>query len=127
MRNFIVKALKGIGLVLLLIVMASILVFYNAPSKEDMKIRAGKEKDEKELSALMVRCENYVRGVVINKSTLDFPFSGLSKWKGDDGNLYATREFNAKNKFGLEQKYKASCIESEGGKTQYRIDELIGN
>jgi len=49
------------------------------------------------------------------------------RWQGNDGKFYATQEFSAKNKFGLEQKFRAVCIEEKDGKTDYRIEEISGS
>ncbi|MDF3789018.1 hypothetical protein P3S37_27150, partial [Enterobacter hormaechei] len=86
-----------------------------------------KELTDKKLDELRDACESYVRMSVINKSTLDMSVFGSNRWLGDDGKFYVTQEFSAKNKFGLEQKFRAECIEDKDGKTDYRLVEMNGS
>lgn len=99
----------------------------NKPSEQEKKQKEAKELTDKKLDELRDACEAYVRMSVINKSTLDMSVFGSNRWLGDDGKFYATQEFSAKNKFGLEQKFRAECIEDKDGKTDYRLVEMNGS
>lgn len=121
------KIFKTIGMLVLLIVVIIVAAVVNKPTEQEKKQKEAKELADKKLDELRNACEAYVRKSVINKSTLDMSAFGSNRWLGNDGKLYATQEFSAKNKFGLEQKFRAECIEDKDGKTDYRLVEMNGS
>lgn len=127
LKKIFKKILRTIGLLLLLIVVIIVAALVNKPSEQEKKQKEAKELTDKKLDELRDACEAYVRMSVINKSTLDMSEFGSNRWLGDDGKFYATQEFSAKNKFGLEQKFRAECIEDKDGKTDYRLVEMNGS
>lgn len=127
LKKIFKKILRTIGLLLLLIVVIIVAALVNKPSEQEKKPKEAKELTDKKLDELRDACEAYVRMSVINKSTLDMSVFGSNRWLGDDGKFYATQEFSAKNKFGLEQKFRAECIEDKDGKTDYRLVEMNGS
>jgi len=127
LKKIFKKILRTIGLLLLLVVVIIVAALVNKPSEQEKKQKEAKELTEKKLDELRDACEAYVRMSVINKSTLDMSVFGSNRWLGNDGKFYATQEFSAKNKFGLEQKFRAECIEDKDGKTDYRLVEMNGS
>ncbi|ELE9749406.1 hypothetical protein RM416_004854 [Enterobacter kobei] len=127
LKKIFKKILRTIGLLLLLIVVIIVAALVNKPSEQEKKQKEAKELTDKKLDELRDACEAYVRMSVINKSTLDMSVFGSNRWLGDDGKFCATQEFSAKNKFGLEQKFRAECIEDKDGKTDYRLVEMNGS
>lgn len=127
LKKILKKILKTIGMLILLIVVVGIAAVVNKPTEAEKKQKEAKELSDKKLDDLRGACEAYVRMSVINKSTLDMSVFGSNRWLGDDGKFYATQEFSAKNKFGLEQKFRAECIEDKDGKTDYRLVEMNGS
>lgn len=127
LKKIFKKILRTIGLLLLLIVVIIVAALVNKPSEQEKKQKEAKELTDKKLDELRDACEAYVRMSVINKSTLDMSVFGSNRWLGDDGKFYATQEFSSKNKFGLEQKFRAECIEDKDGKTDYRLVEMNGS
>jgi len=127
LKKILKKILKTIGMLILLIVVVGIAAVVNKPTEAEKKQKEAKELSDKKLDDLRGACEAYVRMSVINKSTLDMSVFDSKRWLGSDGNFYATQEFSAKNKFGLEQKFRAVCIEGKDGKTDYRIEEMTSN
>ena len=127
LNKIIKKILRTIGLLLLLVVVIFVAAVVNKPTEQEKKQKEAKELADKKLEELRNACEAYVRKSVINKSTLDMSASGSNRWLGNDGKFYATQEFSAKNKFGLEQKFRAECIEDKDGKTDYRLVEMNGS
>lgn len=127
LKKILKKILKTIGMLILLIVVVGIAAVVNKPTEAEKKQKEAKELSDKKLDELRGACEAYVRMSVINKSTLDMSVFGSNRWLGDDGKFYATQEFSAKNKFGLEQKFRAVCIEDKDGKTDYRLEEMSGS
>ena len=127
LKKIFKKILRTIGLLLLLIVVIIVAALVNKPSEQEKKQKEAKELTDKKLDELRDACESYVRMSVINKSTLDMSVFGSNRWLGDDGKFYVTQEFSAKNKFGLEQKFRAECIEDKDGKTDYRLVEMNGS
>ena len=127
LNKIIKKILRTIGLLLLLLVVIFVAAVVNKPTEQEKKQKEAKELADKKLDELRNACEAYVRKSVINKSTLDMSVFGSNRWLGDDGKFYATQEFSAKNKFGLEQKFRAECIEDKDGKTDYRLVEMNGS
>ena len=127
LKKIFKKILRTIGLLLLLVVVIIVAALVNTPSEQEKKQKEAKELTDKKLDELRDACEAYVRMSVINKSTLDMSVFGSNRWLGDDGKFYATQEFSAKNKFGLEQKFRAECIEDKDGKTDYRLVEMNGS
>ncbi|EFH3905369.1 hypothetical protein ACJHW1_06525 [Escherichia sp. WS2328_2] len=121
------KIFKTIGMLFLLIVVIIVAAVVNKPTEQEKKQKEAKELADKKLDELRNACEAYVRKSVINKSTLDMSAFGSNRWLGNDGKFYATQEFSAKNKFGLEQKFRAECIEDKDGKTDYRLVEMNGS
>ncbi|HGG8714672.1 hypothetical protein [Enterobacter asburiae] len=121
------KIFKTIGMLVLLIVVIIVAAVVNKPTEQEKKQKEAKELADKKLDELRNACEAYVRKSVINKSTLDMSAFGSNRWLGNDGKFYATQEFSAKNKFGLEQKFRAECIEDKDGKTDYRLVEMNGS
>lgn len=124
LKKILMKILKTIGLLILLIIVICIAAVLNKPSEVEKKQKEAKELSDTKLDELRGACEAYVKKSVVNKSTLDMSTFGAKRWQGNDGKLYATQEFSAKNKFGLEQKFRAICIEEKDGKTDYRIEEI---
>lgn len=114
-------------MIVLLIVVVGIAAVVNKPTEVEKKQKEAKELSDKKLDELRNACEAYVKMSVINKSTLDMSVFDAKRWQGSDGKFYATQEFSAKNKFGLEQKFRAVCIEEKDGKTDYRIEEVTGS
>ncbi|WP_165431054.1 hypothetical protein [Atlantibacter hermannii] len=127
LRKICIKILKTIGLLTLLFVVIVIASTVNRPTEEERKQKEEKELSDKKLDDLRRMCEAYVKMSVINKSTLDMSVFDAKRWQESDGKNYATQEFRAKNKFGLEQKFRAVCIEDKHGKTDFRIEEIIGS
>ncbi|MCR4005113.1 hypothetical protein [Enterobacter hormaechei] len=127
LKKMLRKTLKTIGMLLLLVVVIIVAALVNKPTEQKKKQKEAKELTDKKLDELRDACESYVRMSVINKSTLDMSVFGSNRWLGDDGKFYATQEFSAKNKFGLEQKFRAECIEDKDGKTDYRLVEMNGS
>ncbi|EPV8382720.1 hypothetical protein ACWASM_001366 [Enterobacter cloacae] len=127
LKKMLRKTLKTIGMLLLLVVVIIVAALVNKPTEQEKKQKEAKELTDKKLDELRDACEAYVRMSVINKSTLDMSVFGSNRWLGDDGKFYATQEFSAKNKFGLEQKFRAECIEDKDGKTDYRLVEMNGS
>ena len=127
LRRILKKILKTIGMFILLIVVVGIAAVVNKPTEAEKKQKEAKELSDKKLDELRSACEIYVKMSVINKSTLDMSTFDAKRWQGDDGKFYATQEFSAKNKFGLEQKFRAVCVEDKGGKTDYRLEEISGS
>lgn len=127
LKKIFKKILRTIGLLLLLVVVIIVAALVNKHSEQEKKQKEAKELTDKKLDELRDACEAYVRMSVINKSTLDMSVFGSNRWLGDDGKFYATQEFSAKNKFGLEQKFRAECIEDKDGKTDYRLVEMNGS
>lgn len=127
LKKIFKKILKTIGMMVLLIVVVGIAAVLNKPSEAEKKQKEAKELSNTKLDELRAACETYVKKSVINKSTLDMSVLGTKRWQGNDGKFYATQEFSAKNKFGLEQKFRAVCIEEKDGKTDYRLEELTRN
>lgn len=121
------KIFKTIGMLVILIVVIIVAAVVNKPTEQEKKQKEAKELADKKLDELRNACEAYVRKSVINKSTLDMSAFGSNRWLGNDGKFYATQEFSAKNKFGLEQKFRAECIEDKDGKTDYRLVEMNGS
>ncbi len=121
------KIFKTIGMLVLLIVVIIVAAVVNKPTEQEKKQKEAKELADKKLDELRNACEAYVRKSVINKSTLNMSAFGSNRWLGNDGKFYATQEFSAKNKFGLEQKFRAECIEDKDGKTDYRLVEMNGS
>ncbi|EKS7197610.1 hypothetical protein O8H73_000711 [Enterobacter ludwigii] len=121
------KIFKTIGMLVLLIIVIIVAAVVNKPTEQEKKQKEAKELADKKLDELRNACEAYVRKSVINKSTLDMSAFGSNRWLGNDGKFYATQEFSAKNKFGLEQKFRAECIEDKDGKTDYRLVEMNGS
>lgn len=127
LKKLLMKFLKFIGGFILLLVVIGIAAVANKPSEEEKRQKEAKELADVSLDRLRNGCEAYARRSVINKSTLDMSVFGAKRWQGSDGNFYATQEFSAKNKFGLEQKFRAVCIEGKDGKTDYRLEEISGS
>lgn len=127
LKKILKKILKTIGMLILLIVVVGIAAVVNKPTEAEKKQKEAKELSDKKLDELRRACEAYVRMSVINKSTLDMSVFGAKRWQSNDGKFYATQEFSAKNKFGLEQKFRAICIEDKNGKTDYRLVEMNGS
>ncbi len=127
LNKIIKKILRTIGLLLLLLVVIFVAAVVNKPTEQEKKQKEAKELADKKLDELRNACEAYVRKSVINKSTLDMSVFGAKRWQSNDGKFYATQEFSAKNKFGLEQKFRAICIEDKNGKTDYRLEEMNGS
>lgn len=127
LKRIFKKILKTIGMVVLLIVVVGIAAVVNKPNEAEKKQKEVKELSDKKLDELRNACEAYIKMSVINKSTLDMSVFGAKRWQGSDGKFYATQEFSAKNKFGLEQKFRAVCIQEKDGKTDYRIEEVTGS
>ncbi|HCM9473666.1 TPA: hypothetical protein QHS54_002245 [Enterobacter roggenkampii] len=127
LNKIIKKILRTIGLLLLLVVVIFVAAVVNKPTDQEKQQKEAKELADKKLDELRDACEAYVRKSVINKSTLDMSVFGSNRWLGNDGKFYATQEFSAKNKFGLEQKFRAECIEDKDGKTDYRLVEMNGS
>lgn len=126
-KKMLRKTLKTLGMLLLLIVVIFVAAVVNKPTEQEKKQKEAKELADKKLEELRNACEAYVRKSVINKSTLDMSAFVSNRWLGNDGKFYATQEFSAKNKFGLEQKFRAECIEDKDGKTDYRLVEMNGS
>jgi len=126
-RKMCIKIFKTIGLLILLFVVLVIASVVNRPTEAERKQKEQKEISDKKLDDLRGLCEAYVKMSVINKSTLDMSMFDAERLQGSDGKLYATQEFKAKNKFGLEQKFKAICIEDKKGKTDFRIEEVVSS
>ncbi|RAY53724.1 hypothetical protein DP178_15800 [Enterobacter kobei] len=126
-KKMLRKTLKTLGMLILLIVVIFVAAVVNKPTEQEKKQKEAKELADKKLEELRNACEAYVRKSVINKSTLDMSAFGSNRWLGNDGKFYATQEFSAKNKFGLEQKFRAECIEDKDGKTDYRLVEMNGS
>lgn len=127
LKRILKKILKTIGMIVLLIVVVGIAAVVNKPTEAEKRQKEAKELSDKKLDELRNACEAYVKMSVINKSTLDMSVFGAKRWQGSDGKFYAMQEFSAKNKFGLEQKFRAVCIEEKDGKTDYRIEEVTGS
>ena len=127
LKKILMKMLKTIGLLLLLFVVIGIAAVVNKPNEAEEKQKEVKELSNKKLDKLRSSCEAYIKRSVINKSTLDMSVFSAKRWQGNDGKFYATQEFSAKNKFGLEQKFRAVCIEDKDGKADYKVEEMIGN
>ncbi len=127
LKKIFKKILKTIGMIVLLIVVVGIAAVVNKPTEAEKKQKEAKELSDKKLDELREACETYVRMSVINKSTLDMSVFGAKRWQSNDGKFYATQEFSTKNKFGLEQKFRAVCIEDKDGKTDHRIEEISGS
>lgn len=127
LKKILKKILKTIWMLILLIVVVGIAAVVNKPTEAEKKQKEAKELSDKKLDELRGACEAYVRMSVINKSTLDMSVFGAKRWQSNDGKFYATQEFSAKNKFGLEQKFRAICIEDKNGKTDYRLEEMNGS
>lgn len=127
LKKILMKILKTFGMLILLLVVVGIAAVLNKPSEAEKKQKEAKELSDAKLDELRGACETYVKKSVINKSTLDMSVFGAKRWQGNDGKFYATQEFSAKNKFGLEQKFRAVCIEEKDGKTDYRIEEISGS
>lgn len=127
LNKIIKKILRTIGMLLLLVVVIFVAAVVNKPTDQEKQQKEAKELADKKLDELRDACEAYVRKSVINKSTLDMSVFGSNRWLGNDGKFYATQEFSAKNKFGLEQKFRAECIEDKDGKTDYRLVEMNGS
>lgn len=127
LRRILTKILKTLGMLILLLVVVCIAAVLNKPSEAEKKQKEAKELSAAKLDQLREACDAYVRKSVINKSTLNMSMFGATKWQSDDGTFYATQEFGAKNKYGLEQKFRAVCSEDKDGKTDYRIEELSGS
>jgi hypothetical protein len=120
------KILKFFGSIVILIVVATITLLINAPSKEEKEQKDANEAINSRLDQLRDTCESRIKLAVVNKSTLDISSFGSQRWKGDNGNYYATMDFSAKNKFGLLQNFKATCIEDAAGKISFQFSERIG-
>jgi len=127
LKKIFKKILKTIGLLILLLIVVIVAARLSLKTDDEMKAEEAKELSDKKLDELRGACETYVRMSVINKSTLDMSVFGAKRWQGNDGKFYATQEFSAKNKFGLEQKYRAVCIQDKAGKTDYRLEEMSGS
>jgi Na+-transporting methylmalonyl-CoA/oxaloacetate decarboxylase gamma subunit len=127
LKRLLKKTLKTIGMLILLIAVIIVAAVVNKPTEQEKKQKEAKELADKKLDELRNACDAYVRKSVINKSTLDMSAFGSNRWLGNDGKFYATQEFSAKNKFGLEQKFRAECIEDKNGKTDYRLVEMNGS
>lgn len=127
LKKIFKKILKTIGLLILLLVVVLVAARLSLKTDDELKAEEAKALSDKKLDELRSACEAYVRMSVINKSTLDMSVFGSNRWLGDDGKFYATQEFTAKNKFGLEQKFRAECIEDKDGKTDYRLVEMNGS
>lgn len=121
-KKILKKALKIIGLMVLLIIAIFAASYLNSPTEEEVKAK----EISKELNSLVDACDARIKLAVINKSTLDIStFSGRS-WQGDDGRYYVTRIFTAKNNFNLEQKFRATCIKDTSENVTFDINEVIG-
>lgn len=127
LKKIFKKILKTIGLLFLLLIVVIVAARLSLKTDDELKAEEAKELSTKKLDDLRNACEVYVKMSVINKSTLDMSTFGAKRWQGNDGKLYATQEFSAKNKFGLEQKFRAVCIEEKDGKTDYRLEELTSS
>lgn len=127
LKKIFKKILKTIGLLILLLIVVIAAARLSLKTDDELKADEAKELSTKKLDELRNACEAYVRMSVINKSTLDMSVFGAKRWLDNDGKFYATQEFSAKNKFGLEQKFRAVCIEDKDGKTDYRIEEISGS
>ncbi len=127
LKKILMKILKTIGLLILLFVVIGIAAVVNKPNEAEKKQKEAKELTDKKLDKLRSECESYITRTVINKSTLNMSVFSAKRWQGNDGKLYATQEFSAKNKFGLEQKFRAVCIEDKDGNADYKVEEMIGN
>lgn len=127
LKKILKKILNTIGLFILLIVVVGIAAVVNKPTEAEKKQKEAKELSDKKLDELRGACEAYVKMSVLNKSTLDMSVFSAKRWQDGDGKFYATQEFSAKNKFGLEQKYRAVCIQDKAGKTDYRLEEMSGS
>lgn len=127
LKKILMKILKTFGMLILLLVVVGIAAVLNKPSEAEKKQKEAKELSDAKLDELRGTCETYVKKSVVNKSTLDMSVFDAKRWQGNDGKFYATQEFSAKNKFGLEQKFRAVCIEEKDGKTDYRIEEISGS
>jgi len=127
LKKILMKILKTFGMLILLLVVVGIAAVLNKPSEAENKQKEAKELSDAKLDELRGTCETYVKKSVVNKSTLDMSVFDAKRWQGNDGKFYATQEFSAKNKFGLEQKFRAVCIEEKDGKTDYRIEEISGS
>lgn len=127
LNKIIKKILRTIGLLILLLVVVLVAARLSLKTDDELKADEAKALSDKKLDELRSACEAYVRMSVINKSTLDMSVFDSKRWLGSDGKFYATQEFSAKNKFGLEQKFRAVCIEEKDGKTDYRIEEMTGS
>ena len=119
------KILKAFGLFVLLIIAVIAASYINNPTKEEREQKAEREEMDRRLDVLIDSCDVRIKLAVINKSTLDIAVFGNKKWKGEDGKYYVTRKFTAKNKFNLEQKFRAFCSEDENGKIEFDINEVI--
>lgn len=127
LKKIFKKILKTIGLLILLLVVVLVAARLSLKTDDELKADEAKALSDKKLDELRSACEAYVRMSVINKSTLDMSVFDSKLWLGSDGKFYATQGFSAKNKFGLEQKFRAVCIEEKDGKTDYRIEEVTGS
>lgn len=127
LKKILMKILKTIGMIILLIMVVGVAAVLNKPSEEEKKQKEAKELSATKLDELRGACEAYVKKSVVNKSTLDMSVFGAKRWQSNDGKFYATQEFSAKNKFGLEQKFRAVCTEGKDGKTDYRIEDITGS
>ncbi|HBW39768.1 MAG TPA: hypothetical protein DEF84_02865 [Leclercia adecarboxylata] len=127
LKKIFMKILKTIGMLILLIIVVGIAAVLNKPSEAEKKQKEAKELSDAKLDQLRESCDAYVKKSVLNKSTLNMSAFGAKRLLGNDGKFYATQEFSAKNKFGLEQKFRAVCVEDKDGKTDYRLEELSGS
>lgn len=127
LKKISMKILKTFGMLILLFFVVGIAAVLNKPFEAEKKQKEAKELSDAKLDQLRGACEAYVKKSVINKSTLDMSIFGAKRWQGVDGRFYATQEFSAKNKFGLEQKFRAVCIVDKDGKNDYRLEEMIGS
>lgn len=124
LKKISMKILKTIGMLILLIFVVGLAAVLNKPSEEEKKQKEAKEVSDAKLGQLREACNAYVKRSVINKSTLNISTFDAKRWQGNDGKIYATQGFSAKNKYGLEQKFRAVCIEDKDGKTEYRLEEM---
>jgi len=121
------KLFKGIGGLILLLIVALTASIISSPSKQENARNEAREIANNRLDSLRNWCENKIKASVINKSTLDMSAFDSERWKGDDGRYYALQEFSAKNKFGLEQNFEATCIETDDGNRTFHFVEKTGN
>ncbi|MDU6435120.1 MAG: hypothetical protein E6556_20740 [Pantoea sp.] len=121
-KKFFKKALNIIGLFTLLIITVLVASYLNAPTEKDLKAK----EISKKLGALVDACDRRIKLSVINKSTLDISTFGGNKWQGDDGRYHVTRIFTAKNKFNLEQQFRATCIEDANRGVVFDVEEVVG-